>query len=95
MFNSREATIGAKNGNLFLKDIEKENRWLLITRNGNPIASKRGKFKIVNAEILPEGNHYLILITDRNIAKGIEYIWRVNPKTGQFLGQVVKILPRP
>ena len=95
VFNSREATIGAKNGNLFLKDIEKENRWLLITRNGRPIASKRGKFKIVNAEILPEGNHYLILITDRNIAEGIEYIWRVNPKTGQLLGQVLKILPRP
>ena len=94
IFISQQVSIGAKHGMLYFKDDQSKGRWILITRDGKAINSNRGDFKIVNATKIPGSYHNEILITDRNLSERIEYIWRVDAKTGEFMGQNLKKLPQ-
>ena len=96
LYNSNEFLLGSKYGNLYLKSNSQTNksRWLLLTRDNNVIASDRGNYKITKIS-QPDPLKSTILITDRNVKKGIQYVWLVNSKTGEFLSQTMEAYTKP
>lgn len=62
-------------------------QWILHTRDGIPNHSKRGDFKITKTSYAIDSKINIILITDQNLMQSAEYVWIINGKTGEFLGQ--------
>ena len=92
LFDKNMIKIASKDGQLYLNHpkIKKPDQWALITRNGNGINSDRGIFQIVDARQSFIDSTMVILITDQNASEGIEYIWRLNSRTGEFLSEIMK-----
>jgi len=62
-------------------------RWIPLSRDGTPIRSKRGDFKITKTSYSIDSKTNIILITDQNLMQSAEYVWIINGKTGEFPGQ--------
>lgn len=97
IFENQAVSIGAKQNNLYfrLKNKERSDDWILITRNNYPISANRGDFHIVSAKHSKDRHRNELMITDLNPVQGIEYVWTVDAQTGEFLGQMMNTLPRP
>jgi hypothetical protein len=89
VFKSADISIGKQSGMLYLKSPQgkRPKRWVLMTRDRDGIPAQRGNYQITNAQGVPGNQPPLILITDRNDSEGIEYVWSINAKTGEFLSQ--------
>lgn len=96
LYTNNEFSLGSKHRNLYLKadDQTNKSRWLLLTRDNNAIASDRGDYKITQIS-QPDPLESTVLITDRNVKQGIQYVWVVNSKTGEFLSQTMEAYPKP
>ena len=57
--------------------------WVRLSRNGKPIAARRGKYQIVDVEI----RSGTLFITDRNSIEKNQYVWQIDSQTGVFLSQ--------
>ena len=64
-------------------DENSKNITLLLTRDGKPIPSVRGNFRITDAK--REGND--LFISDTNINEEVQFVWRVNGRNGVFIDQ--------
>ena len=95
LYKNKEFSLGSKDGNLYLKQNNQTNisRWLLITRDHNPVASDRGNYEITDIS-KPDPLNTNVLITDRNAKQGLQYIWMVNSETGEFLSQTMEAYPK-
>lgn len=95
LFGSKNFSVGSKDGLLYLKanHLTAPSLWILITKNNIPVASNRGNYKITN---IAQSNplNKTVLITDRNTAQGLQYIWTVDTETGRFLSQTMETLPK-
>ena len=95
LFENKNFSVGSKNGSLYLKanHLTAPSLWVLITKNNIPAASNRGSYKISDIA-QPNPLNKTVLITDRNTAQGLQYIWTVNTETGQFLSQTMEALTK-
>jgi hypothetical protein len=89
LFEAEDIAIGKKFGMLYLKNSKGKypNKWVLITRNSNGIPAKRGDYKITNIQLVTEKGDATALVTDENLPEKNAYIWSINARTGEFLGQ--------
>ena len=89
VYNDAAIQIKDKLGVLYLRQKFSNNpmQWIPLRRDGNPIRTKRGDFKITKASYSIESKVNIILITDQNLMQSAEYVWIINGKTGEFLGQ--------
>lgn len=89
IFKSEGIAIGKNDGMLYLNNPKgkRPKKWVLMTRNGNGIAADRGDYHIANARLRLADETPIVLITDRNDREMIQYTWRINAKTGEFIDQ--------
>jgi hypothetical protein len=89
IYSDEAIEIKDKLGGLYLRQKYSNNpmKWIPLTRDGNPIPSKRGDYKITKSSYSIESKVDIILITDQNLMQSAEYVWIINGKTGEFLGQ--------
>jgi len=62
-------------------------QWIPHSRDGTSNHSKRGDFKITKTSYSIDSKINIILITDQNLMQSAEYVWIINGKTEEFLGQ--------
>ena len=89
VYSDAAIQIKDKLGALYLRQKFSNNpmQWIPLRRDGTPIRSKRGDFKITKASYSVESKVNIILITNQNLMQSAEYVWIINGKTGEFLGQ--------
>ncbi|NBV69740.1 MAG: hypothetical protein EBR69_03430 [Synechococcaceae bacterium WB4_2_0805] len=90
VYNDAAIQIKDKLGVLYLRQKFSDNpmQWIPLSCDGTPIRSKRGDFKTTKTSYSIDSKTNIILITDQNLMQSAEYVWIINGKTGEFLGQI-------
>jgi hypothetical protein len=84
-----DVAIGKKFGMLYIKSSKGNypEKWALITRSGNGIPAKRGRYQITKIRLISDKDKAIALVTDQNFTEKTEYVWHIDAATGEFLGQ--------
>lgn len=87
-------SIGQKYGHLYINDRKGTypGKWLLLDRGGVAVPADRGDFKIVALDFQRQSGQSRVLVTDRNPVQRIEYVWLINPATGEFISQQMRFI---